>query len=291
VLTAIELETLGATGAAHAPVNADIFEAYRRVYAYDSVPLNALVESVETTSDWIRQTVSLDAAYGGERLQVLLFIPRSVTPPYQVVVFFPSADALDLRSSGDMTLAWVDLIVRGGRTVAYPIYKGTYERGTSGVDGPAAARDLRIAWSRDLGRTLDYLQTRPDLSPQQTAFYGVSLGGDAGVVLVALEPRFKAAIFQGSGLMRRAFPEIDPVNFAPRVTIPSLMLNGRYDFERPYLTSQQPLFDLLGTPADRKRHLVVEAGHSLAVSDVAAEIGQWLDRYLGTVATAKQGRR
>ena len=65
--------------------------------------------------------------------------------------------------------------------------------------------------------------------------------------------------------------------------IPTLLLNGRYDFETPFETAQRPLFDLLGSPAEHKRHAVFETGHALPVDDVAREILPWLDRYLGPV--------
>ena len=45
-----------------------------------------------------------------------------------------------------------------------PVYKGTYERAApERPGGPNAERDLRIAWSRDLGRAIDYLETRADI--------------------------------------------------------------------------------------------------------------------------------
>jgi hypothetical protein len=47
-------------------------------------------------------------------------------------------------------------------------------------------------------------------------------------------------------------PEVDPINFAPRVKTPLLMLNGRDDFTFPIETSQEPLFRLLGTPGSRQ---------------------------------------
>ena len=55
---------------------------------------------------------------------------------------------------------------------------------------------------------------------------------------------------------------MDPFNFAPRVTMPVLMLNGRYDFAAPLETSQRPLFRLLATPAKDKRHVLFESGHA-----------------------------
>ena len=85
-----------------------IFEVYRRQYAYDRSPLNAVVEATEETERWTQDTVAFDAAYGGERVRAYLFLPENGSPPYQTVVLFPAGDAFQLRSSRDMSLVWVD---------------------------------------------------------------------------------------------------------------------------------------------------------------------------------------
>ena len=51
------------------------------------------------------------------------------------------------------------------------------------------------------------------------------------------------------------------MNFAPRITVPTLMINGRSDFSFRMETSQVPLFRLLGAPPDQKRHALLEGGH------------------------------
>jgi eukaryotic-like serine/threonine-protein kinase len=261
------------------PVGDEVFAVYRRQRAYDRTPLNAVVESTEETAIAIRVIVEFDAAYGGERMRAYLFLPKIGSPPYQTVVFFPAGDGFVTRSSQDMTTTGLDFIVRSGRALLYPIYKGTYERTAADVNGPNGERDLGIAWSRDLGRAIDYLETRSDIDRTRLAFYGVSIGG-TGTLLVAFEPRLKASVFQGAGLEGDQPPELDPINYAPRVRIPTLMLNGRYDFGLP-VEMQRLLFDLLG--AEQKKHRVLEAGHKLPNNEVAAEILPWLDRYLGPV--------
>jgi dienelactone hydrolase len=263
------------------PVGDDIFEVYRRQYAYDRAPLNVVVEAIEETEIWVKHTVAFDAAYGGERMRAYLFLPKHGSVPYQTVIFFPAADAFQLRSSHDMSLAAGDFILRSGRAFLYPVFKGTYERPVHDEVGPNARRELSIAWSRDLGRAIDYLETRSDIDRGRLAFYGVSAGADAGVTLTAIESRLKTSVLQGTGIWDAAAPEIDPVNYAPRIRIPTLMLNGRYDFGAPFDTSQRLLFALLGTPTAEKQHTVLETGHALPIEDVAREILPWLDRYLG----------
>jgi len=100
----------------------------------------------------------------------------------------------------------------------------------------------------------------------------VSEGADAGVILTALEPRLKTSVLQGTGIGEHVAPEIDSLDYAPRVRIPTLMLNGRYDYETPFAPSQRPLFALLGSPAEHKRHAVLEFGHALVIEDAAREI-------------------
>ena len=199
------------------------------------------------------------------------------------MIFFPAADAFRLRSSRDLSMYWLDFIIRSGRAVFYPFYKGTYERGWgwTGTPGPNTWRELHVAWSRDLARGIDYLETRADIDRSRLAFYGVSAGGDAGVVLTALEPRLKASVLQGTGIFKESPPEIDPLNYAPRVRVPTLLVNGRYDFELAFERSQRALFDLLGTASADKRHAVFETGHAIPVHDVAGAVLPWLDRYLG----------
>ncbi len=264
------------------PVPDAIFAVYRRQYAYDPTPLNVVVESNEESETWRKLTVVFDAAYDGERMRAHLFLPKNASPPYQTVVFFPAGDAFRLPNSRTMSLAWAGFIIHSGRAFLYPVYKGTYERMGPDTNGANAERDLMIAWSRDLGRAIDYLETRSDIDAARLAFYGVSAGAGAGMVLSAIEGRLATTVLQGAGLYD-APPEIVPHNYAPRIRIPTLLLSGRYDFEVPFESAQQPLFALLGAPAAHKRHRVFDTGHALPMDEVAGEILPWLDRYLGNV--------
>jgi pimeloyl-ACP methyl ester carboxylesterase len=83
--------------------------------------------------------------------------------------------------------------------------------------------------------------------------------------------------------MQRAQPEVDQINFLPRITRPTLMLNGRYDFVYPIEACQDPMFGLLGTPRKDARHVIFESGHDLPRAPLAQETLAWLDRYLGPV--------
>jgi pimeloyl-ACP methyl ester carboxylesterase len=102
-------------------------------------------------------------------------------------------------------------------------------------------------------------------------------------VVLAIEPRLKAAVLNVGGLGLEMFPpEVDGFHFSPRVSVPTLMINGRYDVVFPYETNQVPMFDLLATPPEHKAHYTSPAAHLVPQDDLFRETFDWFDKYLGT---------
>jgi dienelactone hydrolase len=146
-----------------------------------------------------------------------------------------------------------------------------------------------INLSKELSRSIDYLETRSDLDKNNVGYFGFSWGACMGAILPAVEKRVKASVLHGGGFyLHNSRPEADQINFAPRVTTPVLMLNGRYDFFYPVETSQVPMFRLLGTPKEHKRHVIFEAGHVIPRNDAIRETLSWFDRYFGPVKRKEQ---
>jgi len=270
------------------PVPDNVFKFFLPLFAYDRTDLQSRVESSDTTEEWIKQKITYNAAYGRERVAAYLFLPRVGKPPYQAVLYFPGSNAILESSSSLLQMSVIDFVIKSGRAVLYPVYKGTYER-NSGIttdipDTTNAYKEWIIQLEKDIGRSLDYLETRSDIDPEKFAYYGLSWGGRLGILFVAVEKRFKASVHYVAGLkFQRALPEADPINYASRVKIPVLMLNGRYDNFFPLETSQIPLFRLLGTSPQEKRHVVYETGHYVPRVQLIQEVLDWLDRYLGPV--------
>jgi formylglycine-generating enzyme required for sulfatase activity/dienelactone hydrolase/predicted Ser/Thr protein kinase len=272
------------------PVPDAIFNVYKGLYKYDKTPLNAVVESVDDKdARWTKEKVAYDAAYGTERVPAFLFLPRQVRPPYQTVIYFPGSYSIELRSNRDLDLdLFFDFILKSGRAVVYPIYKGTYERRdglkSSEADASIFYRDHVIQWSKDLGRTMDYMETRNDFDHKKIAYYGLSFGATMGGLLPALDERIKVVALVGGGFeYGSALPEVNPINFAPRIKAPVLMVNGRYDWGIPLDLSQRPMFRLLGAPEKDKRHALFDSGHIPPKNEIIKEVLDWLDRYLGPV--------
>jgi serine/threonine protein kinase/formylglycine-generating enzyme required for sulfatase activity/dienelactone hydrolase len=271
------------------PVSDTVFAIFKNLYRYDSAPLDAVLDPIQESNEfWTKQKATFNTAYGNERMSAFLYLPKNPAPPYETVVFFPGTYAVEERSSRDLDLFGCDFIIKSGRALVYPIYKSHYERGdgleTDDPDSTARYRDHVIYWSKDLGRTIDYLETRKDLNLEKLAFYGLSTGAYLGNILPAVEERLRVLVLLGGGFdAAEKLPEVDEVNFAPRVTAPMLMVNGHYDHYFPLETSQNVMFKYLGTPEKDKRHAVFEAGHIPPHDQMIKEILDWLDRYQGPV--------
>jgi formylglycine-generating enzyme required for sulfatase activity/dienelactone hydrolase len=268
------------------PVSDQVFEIYKRFYAYDPTDLAPRVEAVdESSAYWKRERVTFKTAYGNERVPAYLFIPNNARPPYQAVIYMPGGDAIYVSSFDQYSLCYSDFIIKSGRVVVFPVWEGLYgERRVENRKDPNAFHDRAIHHAKDFSRTVDYLETRPDIDHNRLGFFGLSWGAEWGIPLLALEKRVKVAVLVAGGLFDYKLPpEINFINFAPRITMPVLMINGRYDFLLDYSPYQLRLFRCLGTPAKDKRHAVFETGHIPARDDIIKETLDWLDRYLGPV--------
>ncbi|MFN2604421.1 MAG: alpha/beta hydrolase family protein, partial [Gemmatimonadaceae bacterium] len=274
------------------PVSAALFETFRHFYDYDRAALNAKIESRDTTNeDWTVERVSFDAAYGNERMFANVYVPKHRKPPYQSVVFFPGSGVINLTNSVRQTGARYlvpSFAIKNGRALVLPIFKSTFERQDSlksDVANPSIFwRDHAVMWVKDVRRTIDYLTTRSDMDTSRIAYFGHSWGSNEAPLVLATDNRIKTAVLYVAGLgMEDIRPEADPFNFLPHVTMPVLMLNGKYDFFFPLDLAQKPFFQVLGTPADKKKWIVYEGGHDVPRMALIRETLAWLDKYLGPV--------
>jgi eukaryotic-like serine/threonine-protein kinase len=271
------------------PVNDATFQEFARQFIYDKTPPGAGIEKTIANENWKAEVVSIDAGYNNERLVLYVFLPRTYTAPLQPVVFFPGSNGIH-ESTFDPTFinGRLDFIVKSGRALIYPIYKGTYERQddlkSDEPDTTVRYKDHVIMWVKEYSRVIDYLETRKDIRGDKVAYLGWSWGGFIGGIIPAVEKRIRVVVLNVGGMtMAKALPEADQINYLPRVTQPVLMLNGAYDMYFPVESSQKPMFRLLGTPPGEKKMLVYPSGHLVPSTEFIKETLAWLDTYLGAV--------
>jgi dipeptidyl aminopeptidase/acylaminoacyl peptidase len=286
----------------HAPVSDEVFAAFKERFAYDRVDLEARVDArYEDNEFWIRETVSYNAAYGGERILAHLFLPKSTSPPYQTVLYFPGSGAVLQGSSAQIeeyfeVPIFISFLVKNGRAVLFPVYQGTFERQESSIasfhigEGSHRYTEFLVHLVKDFSRSVDYLETREDVDADRLAYYGLSWGASLGGTILAIEERLRASVLVSGGLAVRhmgrsvAFrPEADPMNYLPRVRVPTLMINGRYDMILPLESAIRPMFELLGPAPDAKELLLYDTDHIPPRTEFIKETLAWLDKYLGPV--------
>jgi formylglycine-generating enzyme required for sulfatase activity/dienelactone hydrolase len=263
----------------------EVWKTWQGLLSYVKAPLQARSEwTDDTPPSWRLEKVTFNAAYPNERVVAYLFLPKSVPPPYQAVIIAQAGYGFLVNSSEDgrntQDLSYWDYLVKDGRAVVYPIFKGSYERGggSNTVFDPSIA--FWIPPAKDISRTIDYLETRTDIRADRIGYFGLSAAGDAGTMICAVEKRFKAAVFLGAGLGGDPSLNREIVGFAHYCSTPVQMVNGRSDGY-----GQQPVFDGLKTPPDQKRHVEFDGDHTLAgfEKDVMKVNLEWFDRFLGPV--------
>lgn len=271
------------------PVDDKTFAFIQAQYNYDKKPLEAKIETTIEEEFWTVEKITFDAGYNKERMEAYLYLPKNFKPPYQPIVYFPgSGDIFSRKFNHESISPRVDFLVKSGRALVYPIYKGTHERHDdlkSDLQEPTVFyKDHVIMWRKDIGRTIDYLETRSDIQKDKIGFLGWSWGGFLGGIMPAVEKRIKTVVLNVGGMeMHKALPEADQINFLPRITQPVLMLNGKHDMYFPVETSQKPMFNFLGTPSQDKKIIIYESGHLVPRTEFVKETLLWYDKYMGPV--------
>lgn len=266
------------------PVSDEVFAARLSDFDYDPGALNSLLEESKEYRYWTRQRITFNSPLAGERMTMYLYLPKREASRYQTILFWPGAGTQILGSIEKIRVA-LDFALRNGRAVALPILKGMFERRiTPRPDWQThAGRNLAIEEVREFRRMIDYLETRADIESDNLGYYGYSWGGRMGAIVLSVEPRIKAAVLNQAGINVGDHPDINVVNFLPRVHVPVLHFSGLYDTDFRFESSSKPFFDRIGTDVENKKHIVEPTGHFVPAAIVKGETLDWFDKYLGPV--------
>lgn len=270
------------------PVDATTYGSLLAFYRYDRRPANPRAEVVETTADWTRERIWIDGV-AGDSVLVHLFLPTRAAPPYQALLYIASSAAFFFAPVWQSATSDLGPHIKAGRAVAAVVLKGMLERPQAGglVIPPSASvgfRDLMVLHATEMRLALDYLETRREIDMHRLAYVGVSFGAGSRLPFAAVDDRFRSVVLIGAGIDERVqptLPEAANFNFAPYISVPKLMLNGRLDEEHPWTTRAEPLWKLLREP--KELILIDGVGHRPPVEQRVAPINAFLDRTLGPV--------
>lgn len=265
------------------------FRVWLTHYEYDKRPLNAQTVETAETDAWQREKI-IFTGDGGEQVIAYLYLPKNYPRPLQVIHYVPPGDVVrGLLPLPDSVEMFVAPIIKSGRAVFAVVLKGYIQRpfptGFAPPDGSSVEfRKQMVNWVTDLRRGLDYLETREDLSREHLAFLGISNGANFGLVVTAIENRYRSLAFVGAGLekdFQKRIAETSPINFASHIKTQKLLVNGRYDETFPYNTDVKPLLKLLRDP--KKIEPPYEGGHIPTIEFLALTLNSWFDETLGSV--------
>ena len=264
------------------------FNKWLTHYRYDKAPLDPQIVETKETAEWRREKITFKGA-DGERALAYLYLPKNFPRPLQVIHFVPGSNVEDGTTPlPDAIDSYLAPFIKSGRAVFGLVLKGYSERLRSdNYVNPEPTtveyRDKIVNWITDLRRGLDYLETRNDIDAGRIACFTLSSGGRTGVILTAVENRYRSIFMAAAGVRKasaRWLPETNPINFAPHISAPKLMMHGRYDEILTWKWEAEPLYKLLREP---KRLVLYDAGHGPPFELFVTTMNGWLEETLGPV--------
>ncbi len=272
---------------AYEPVSRGEFEEFLQFYQYDRLEAEPeIVETVETP-DWTRIQLRYTGPVQSSPVTAYLWLPKNAEPPFQTFLYVPDAGVFYDYSSVFSVERTIGGNIRSGRAAFTVVTRGMIGRDTEpGYTWPAATavryRDNMAQRAADIQLGVDYLLSRDDIDPDKLIYAALSWGAATELTQAGIERRTSAIVLIGGGIDHRSRPtrpETDPVNFAPYLDAPTLMVHGRHDEEIQWLTRGLPLWNLLEEP--KELALFDGAGHLPPAEQRTPAINRFLDEYLG----------
>ena len=251
------------------PMSDEVFKVYSRNYEVNEAPLNIKEIYVDDSHPvWIKERVQIDVGYNNEKMDVLVFKPKNSFQPTPSVIVYPGANyfstppEIDEINPGEFGL---DFIIKSGRTLVWPAWKGSLDRMTTSLTASPEERlrnfrELLRYWTVDTHKTLNYLETRKDMDSKNFFYLGMSYGSIFTTHTLLFEDRYNAALLYVGGANPSSPPMSDGINHLPRIKTPFLMLNGEDDYLVPK-SSALTLYNFSGTSEENKKIIFYNSGH------------------------------
>jgi len=269
------------------PMNDEVFNVYSRSYQVSSSkPKYDEIYIDESHPVWTKERISLDVGYNNEKMDLLIFRPKQVYGSSSPVIVHPGANyyttppEIDDINPGEFSL---DFLIKSGKTLVWPAWKGSLNRMPdnrgSSEDTLRRFRNQFVAWVEDTDKTLDYLETRPDIDADNIFYLGMSYGALFNTHTLLFEDRYKGAILYVGGAFPTYPPLVDGINHLPRIKTPFLMLNGEQDYLVPK-SAANFFYQSTGTAIEDKKIVFYDSGHwPLPRNQMIKETLSFIEKY------------
>ncbi len=266
------------------PVDAATFAQIADFFGYNAeVPLDAV--SVASWKARIPYTIEkvIYSSTHGERVPGHFVTPDEAGPgPHPAILLVHGANSFWGRNE-DWAMDWMDILARAGYCVLCIDNACHGERMTDSINimdaGSFNHREWMAQSVTDQRRGVDYLLTRPEVDASRIGLFGGSLGGWIGCLVGGLDDRFRAVGLTVIGAWVDGDCDdphkrwVNMLNFAPRISAPTLMVNATGD-------GREPGEELFAAMPDPKQQIWIESSHYLPPREHNAEILAWLSKQL-----------
>lgn len=266
-----------------------------KYYKYDkNLALRDSVQLVKDTTTFKEYNISFYSV-NFKKVTGLLSIPKNVRKPIPVIILLHGAGdskSVDYIEYGNNFLLnnhyavlRIDISKHGDR------FEDEYDLTFTG-DSRYWSREIITQTVFDLSRTVDFIETRPELDAKKIGFMGISLGGITGTIFTGVEKRVKVPVIVLAGgqfnLMygKKALTAeakdftsiIEPLNFVEQIAPrPLLMINAEEDeIVLPVMSK------LLYKKAKKPKKIIWFPGkhHTIPIEKVYQEATNWFNKYL-----------
>lgn len=268
------------------PMGDEAFGVMLSFFGYDDIDLDARVINRREFDDFTRYKITYNGSRE-QRVPVYLAVPKSASRPVPVVILLHGMpghkefwfDDESFLRGGLVTTA---LIERGfavaapdapmhGEREAFNDYRNPlaiWSNYTETLDG---YRLLMQRATIETRRLVDYLEGHEELDASRIGVLGYSMGGQIAVYTAAADSRIQVTVSCVPGATSP--PLFGPIEFAPRLTKPFLLLHGNEDIYTP-VDQVQALYDAVGSST--KDVEIYDTGHRLP-PEYADRAGDWFE--------------
>jgi len=255
-------------------ISDDVFSLYKEQFNYEKYNLETTIDSIFDNENYTTYRFKTSPPYeSDEPLHGYVIYSNKIASTLKPIIHFPNAWAI-FSNSDDWIISDIikdyNYLLMEGYAVICPVYYSTCNRKkilkTWWANETDEYKDTMIKIGKDYKRSIDFIESRNEFDIDHLSYMGYSWGSVMSNILLAIDDRVKSAFICAGGLqVQKSKPEVDPVYYTRRITMPLMHITGEQDGIFDYENSQVPMQKLLGTPLGDQEMIVLEGvGHAIS---------------------------